>query len=285
MNSTKSILITGANTGMGLATSIALAQDGHRIIMACRDERRGQAALEEVKAKSGSEHVELMLLDLGSLTNIREFAKHFQEKYDRLDVLINNAGLITVKRQVTEDGFEMMMGVNHLGHFLLTNLLLDSLKRSENGRIVVVSSGGYKWGKINFDDMNLEKNFSSFKGYGRSKLANILFTKELSNRLAETKVTVNCLHPGAVATSMGVNRDTGFGKGIHKILSPFFLSPLQGAQTAIYLATSSEVQNITGEYFYKKKVKKLNGPATDNNLAKQFWLWSEQQVGHHVSVI
>jgi NAD(P)-dependent dehydrogenase (short-subunit alcohol dehydrogenase family) len=275
----KVTLITGANSGMGLATAIALAKEDHQIILACRDEDRGKQALKKVISESGSSEVDLMLLDLSSFHSISLFAKQFEEKYNTLDILINNAGIITTKREITEDGFEAMLGVNHLGHFLLTNLLLEHLKRSDKGKVITISSGAYKYGKIDFEDMNLEKKFSPFRAYGRSKLANILFTKELSRRLQDTNIAANCLHPGAVSTNMGVNRDTGFGKSIHFLLRPFFQTPLEGSQTAIYLALSPEVEEISGKYFYKKKVKDIEGQAMDDNLAQILWEWSEQQVG------
>ncbi|MFS1514077.1 SDR family oxidoreductase [Chengkuizengella sp. SCS-71B] len=274
----KIALITGANSGMGLATTTEIAKKGATVIMLCRNKQRGEAALETAKQHSGSQNIELMICDLGSLESIRTFVSQFKEKYYKLDILINNAGVISLKRELTSDGFEMQLGINHLGHFLLTNLLLESLNNAEEARIINVSSGAHKIGKIDLQDPFLTKRYGLMKGYAQSKLANILFTKELSKKLSNTNITVNALHPGAVATNIGVNRKTGFGKNLIKLVKPFFLSPEEGAATAIYLATSDEVKDTTGEYFYKKKIAFVSKVAQDNELAKKLWTWSEKQV-------
>ncbi|GAB6988270.1 SDR family oxidoreductase [Paenibacillus pini] len=247
--------------------------------MVCRSEERGKAALEEAINKSGSQHVELMLCDLGDLESIRSFATAFCSKYDVLDVLVNNAGVVSIKREITKDGFEMDLGINHLGHFLLTNLLLEPLIAAHQGRVVSVASGAYKVGHIHFDDPFLSKGFNPIKAYAQSKLANILFIKELAQRLSDTRVTANCVHPGAVGTQIGVNRQTGFGKSVHALLRPFFLTPEQGAQGAIYLATSPDVVGMSGQYFYKTKHQKLTSRANHPEDAKRLWQWSEKQVG------
>jgi retinol dehydrogenase-14 len=273
------VLVTGANVGMGLATTVEMARKGAKVIMVCRSQKRGEEALVAAKQQSGSELIELMLCDLASLESIRSFAEEFTAKYPVLDVLINNAGIITTKRQLTVDGFEMDLGVNHLGHFLLTNLLLDSLKAAEQGRIVVVASGAYKIGGLHYEDPTLARRFNPAKAYARSKLANILFTKELATRLQGTGVTVNSVHPGAVGTSIGINRETGFGKSILKLLSYFFLTPEQGADTAIYLATAPELRDITGQYYYRRKNKELSPRAKDKVEAERLWQWSQEQVG------
>ncbi|MBC8079223.1 MAG: SDR family oxidoreductase [Gorillibacterium sp.] len=274
----KTVIVTGANSGMGLATTIELARKGARVIMACRSAQRGEAARGEAIRRSGSTSIELMILDLGSLTSIRKFAAAFNEKYTGLDVLVNNAGVASLRREITEDGFEVMLGVNHLGHFLLTNLLLPALERSPEGRIINVSSGAYKVGRIHFEDPHLTKGFNIAKGYAQSKLANILFTRELAVRLKGSTATTNCLHPGAVGTSIGVDRQTGFGKTILAMLRPFFLTPAQGAETAVYLATSAEVKEISGEYFYKKQLTPLPDKVKDPQLSSKFWAWSEHEV-------
>ncbi|MCL6456894.1 MAG: SDR family oxidoreductase [Gorillibacterium sp.] len=274
----KTVIVTGANSGMGLATTIELARQGAQVIMACRSVERGEVARAEAIRQSGSTSIELMTLDLGSLASIRAFAVAFYNKFPALDVLVNNAGVASLKRETTEDGFEVMLGVNHLGHFLLTNLLLDALKRSPEGRIVNVSSGAYKVGRIHFEDPYLTRGYNIAKGYAQSKLANILFTRELAKRLSGSTVTANCLHPGAVGTSIGVDRKTGFGKTILAMLRPFFLTPAQGAETAIYLATNDEVKGISGEYFYKKQLTPLPDKVKDPELAAKFWAWSEQEV-------
>ncbi|GFZ84985.1 short-chain dehydrogenase [Paenibacillus marchantiophytorum] len=275
----QTVLITGANSGMGLATTVALAQQGAHVIMLCRSKHRGELALAEAKKQSGSERMELMLCDLGSLASIRAFAEAFLAKHPVLDVLINNAGVVTVKRQTTSDGFEAMTGVNHLGHFLLTNLLLEAIVRAPQGRIVNVSSGAHKIGRFDFDNPYLMRGFTVWRGYAQSKIANIWFTRELAQRLADTTATVNALHPGAVGTNLGVNRDTGFGKAVYRLLRPFFLTPAQGAETAVYLATSPDVRTVSGEYFYRSKTAPVSARAQDGEMARRFWAWSEGEVG------
>jgi retinol dehydrogenase-14 len=274
----KIVMVTGANSGMGLATSIELAQMGAHVIMVCRNEERAKLAHEEVVKQSGSKHIEWMLGDLGDLASIRRLADDFLMRFDVLDVLINNAGVVSLKHQYTQHGFELHMGINHLGHFLLTNLLLDRLKNAQQGRIVNVSSGAYKVGRIHFDDPTLKKRYHVIKGYAQSKLANILFTKQLSERLKGSRVTVNCLHPGAVMTNLGVDRTTGFGKQVYAMLRPFFLTPREGSQSAIYLATSPEIAEVSGEYFYRQQMKPLSLRANNMQDAERLWRWSEEQV-------
>ncbi|WP_041085552.1 SDR family oxidoreductase [Jeotgalibacillus soli] len=275
----KIALVTGANSGMGLAATIELAKRGMHVVMLCRDPRKGKVGWISAKEQSGSNEITLMHCDLGSLESIRAFAEKFKEKFDRLDVLLNNAGVVSLKRELTKDGFESQLGINHLGHFLLTNLLLEELKNAESGRIVVVSSGAHKWGSMSFQDPYFEKNYNAAKGYGRSKLANILFATALSKRLEGTNVTVNSVHPRAVATNLGVNRKTDFGRLITRALKPFFLTAAEGAKTAIYLATDPEIKDVTGKYFYKMKEAPVSVAARDELLAERLWSWSEEQVG------
>ncbi|MGI8314571.1 SDR family oxidoreductase [Halobacillus mangrovi] len=274
----KTALVTGANSGMGLASTVELMKKGYHVIMLCRNEPRGKEALRSAMQESGSDKAELMIGDLASLQSIHRFNEEFNAHYSKLDVLINNAGVVSIKRTTTEDGFESMMGINHLGHFLLTNLLLDKIQCSKQGRIVTVSSGAHKAGNIHFDDPHLKRKYSVIKGYSQSKLANILFTLKLDEKLENTSVLVNCVHPGAVSTNLGVNRGSGFGKTIHAMLRPFFLTPQQGADTAIYLATDPDLK-ISGEYFYKRKVAARSERAQNKLLAKQLWEWSAEEVG------
>ncbi|MFP7169982.1 SDR family NAD(P)-dependent oxidoreductase [Terribacillus halophilus] len=217
--------------------------------------------------------------DLASFTSIHACAEALKTHLPVIDILINNAGIITPKKQYTADGLEMMMGVNHFGHFLLTNLLLGQIKAAPQGRIVVVSSGAYKIGKINLHDLDGTESFTPWRNYGHSKLANLLFTKELSLRLHHSNATVNALHPGAVSTSLGVDRHTGFGKKVHQLLRPFFQSPAKGADTALYLAESPEVQHVSGGYFYKRRIQEVKGQADNEELSKQLWAMSERKVG------
>lgn len=268
----KIVIVTGANSGMGIEIVKSLADKGAKVIMICRDISRGQKAYEEI-AIVKSRNVELMICDLGSIKSILDFVQQFKYKYNRLDILINNAGVISLDRRETTDGLEQQFGVNHIGHFALTTNLLDLMK--SGSRIVVVASGAHNQGKIHFDDYNLKRSFNVVKAYGQSKLANVLFTRELAERLKGRNITVNCCHPGAVATNMGVDRKTGFGKTITSMLKPFFLTAEEGARTAIYLASSDEVEDITGEYFYKCKVSKSSEGSKDVDTAKKLYELSE----------
>lgn len=271
----KIALVTGGNSGMGKATVAALADKGYTVIMACRNKERGEAALQELLSVTGRD-IRLMQCDLGNLEDIRRFTDEFKYFYPSIDVLVNNAGVISLERRETVDGLEEQFGVNHIGHFLLTLRLLDRMKRGS--RIVVVASGAHKIGKIHMDDYNLEKGpalFHVFRAYGQSKLANILFARELAERLKSRGITVNCCHPGAVATSMGINRSTGFGKSITGLLKPFFLTPEEGAKTAIYLATNPKVAKVTGKYFYLCKMARTSKAAKSRKLAKRLFELSE----------
>ncbi|OWA36587.1 short-chain dehydrogenase [Saccharibacillus sp. O16] len=277
----KTALVTGANSGMGLATSRELTARGYRVLMACRSQARGEAALRQVEAVGGSGSAELVLCDLADLASIRRFADDVHGRVSTLDVLINNAGVVSPKRQETQDGFELALGVNHLGHFLMTNLLLDLMKTSSDGRIIVVASGAYKAGKIDFEDPHLRQHYNVIRSYGQSKLANILFARELALRVHEQGIVVNSLHPGAVLTQLGVNRGTGFGQGVYRALGklPAFQTPEEGASTAVYLADSPEVSGISREYFYRSQPHRLNRKAEDDETALRLWEWSEREVG------
>ncbi len=272
----KTVIVTGANSGMGMATTAALADMGATVVMLGRNEKRGMEALNILSEKTDRK-LELMLCDLGDFSSIKAFTDAFRLKYKKLDILVNNAGFISLDRQTTRDGLERQFGVNHIGHFLLTMRLIDVIPNG--GRIVNVASGAHKTGKIHFEDINLTKRFNVIKAYSQSKLANVLFTRELASRLKSRGITVNCCHPGAVATNMGVSRDTGFGKTITGMLKPFFQTPEQGARTAIYLATSEEVRDITGEYFYRCKIARSSKRSKDMKLAKRLFDFSEQLVG------
>ena len=271
----KLAIVTGANSGMGMATVEALADEGARVIMLCRSEKRGREALAKLSEKK-ERQLELMLCDLGDYASIRSFVAKVKEKYKRIDILVNNAGFIALDRQETKEGLERQFGINHIGHFLLSTELLDLM--GEGSRIVNVASGAHKAGKIHFDDINLTRGFNVIKAYSQSKLANVLFTRELAKRVKERGITVNCCHPGAVATNMGVDRETGFGKTITGILKPFFLTPAEGARTAIYLATDESVNDISGEYFYKCKIAKSSKRSKDMELARRLYELSEKLV-------
>lgn len=246
----KVALITGANSGIGKATAVDLAKRGAKVYLACRNQERGEAAQKEVIRASGNKNVFYRQMDLASLDSVRAFAAEFLKEEQRLDVLVNNAGMVFPKYKQTKDGFEMQMGVNHLGHFLLTNLLLDLLKKSTPSRIINISSLAHKFGKIDKKDlMNLKKPYKAFGVYSNTKLANVLFTKELSRHLLDTGVTVNAVHPGVVRTEIWKTPKTLKGKIWNQIMVAFFKSPEEGAQTMIRLAVDPALEKVTGEYF------------------------------------
>jgi retinol dehydrogenase 14 len=271
----KVCLVTGANSGIGKVTATELARMGARVVMVCRDRRRGDAALAEVKQATGNEQAELMLCDLSSQADIRRFADEFKATHDRLDVLVNNAGVYMRKRTVTVDGIEATFAINHLGYFLLTNLLLDLLEQSAPSRIVSVSSDAHAHGHINFDDLQGIERYGGVKAYCHSKLANILFTRELARQLAGTPVTANCLHPGAVAT--GIFRS--LPKIIEAIIKRVTLSPEKGAQTSIYLASLPTVEQVTGKYFVKCAEARPSAEAQNDEIAQRLWAESVRLTG------
>jgi NAD(P)-dependent dehydrogenase (short-subunit alcohol dehydrogenase family) len=271
----KICLITGANAGIGKVTATRLAEMGANVVMVCRDKKKGEAALKEIQQKSGNANVELMLADLSAQAEIRRLADAFKAKHNRLDVLVNNAGVYIPDRTLTVDGYETTFAVNHLAYFLLTNLLLEVLQQSAPSRIVSVSSEAHKYGKVEFDNLQGEREYKGIPAYSNSKLENILFTRELAKRLAGTRVTANCLHPGAVATQIFRNTP----KPIEWLIKTFTMSPEKGAETSVYLASSAEVESVTGKYFEKKKEKVPSQTAQDNSLAQQLWEISEKLTG------
>lgn len=280
MNIKKVAVVTGGNSGMGKATVAALADKGYIVVMAVRSTERGEAARKELLEEKPQRDIRVMQCDLGSMESVRNFTEEFKDNFSSLDVLVNNAGVITLGRRETVDGLEEQFGVNHIGHFLLTLRLLGCMKKGS--RIVNVASGAHKIGKIHFDDYNLSKGFKVLhviRAYGQSKLANILFTRELAERLKDREITVNCCHPGAVATSIGIDRNTGFGKGITSCLKPFFLSPEEGAQTAVFLATEAIGGQVTGKYFYRSQMAKTSKAAKSRKMARELFELSENITG------
>ncbi|MBP5324510.1 MAG: SDR family oxidoreductase [Pseudobutyrivibrio sp.] len=271
----KIAIVTGANSGMGMATVEALSDMGATVIMLCRNEKRGQEAYEKLMSRP-ERKIELMMCDLEDFSSINAFVASVKSKYEKIDILVNNAGFISLDRQTTKEGFEKQFGINHLGHFLLSTKLIDLMY--EGARIVNVASGAHKVGNIHFEDINLEKGYNVIKAYSQSKLANVLFTRELARRLRDREITVNCCHPGAVATNIGIDRKTGFGKTITSLLKPFFQTPAEGARTAIFLATDDSVKNISGEYFYKCKIAPSSKKSKDMELAKRLYKLSENLV-------
>ena len=273
----KTAIVTGANSGMGMATVRALSDMGARVIMLCRSEKRGREALERLNSEKPRD-LDLILCDLGDYDTVRSFVSKVRESYSRIDILVNNAGFISLDRQETKEGLERQFGINHIGHFLLTTSLLDLM--GKGSRIVLVASGAHKTGKIHFNDINLHKGFNVFKAYSQSKLANVLFTRELARRVKDKGITVNCCHPGAVATNIGIDRETGFGKTVTGLLKPFFQTPEQGARTAVFLATDDSVADVSGEYFYKCKIANSSKRSKDMELAKELFEFSEKLINN-----
>ncbi len=279
----KTVIVTGGNNGIGLETAVGLSTLGAHVVITARNQAKGEAALTDIKSRSGSDNVELMLADFASLSSIRDFAANFKKDHDRLDVLVNNAGGVNTSRSETQDGFETTFGVNHLGYFLVTNLLLDMLKASAPARVVSVSSRAHERRKgMNFDDLNSEQSYSGMGVYGDSKLANVLFTYELARRLEGSGVTANCLHPGVVRSGFGQNNG-GFisfaFKSFYTLLTPLTKSNAQGAETSIYLASSPEVEGVTGKYFADSKETPSSPASHDQEAARRLWEISEQMTG------
>src|SRR6266852_6651301 len=274
----KICMVTGANSGIGKATALALAQMGATVVLVCRDRARGKEARSEITTKSKNNAVDLMQADLSSQQSIRQLVEHFKQRYTHLHVLINNAGAAFPGRRETVDGLEMTFAVNYLAPFLLTNLLLDMLKASAPARIVNVSSHSHEAGYIQMDDLQEEKHYSNMRAYGQSKLAVVLFTYELARRLQGTGVTANCLHPGFVATHFA-QRDGGPAfRLLVKLIGSFGASPQEGAKTSIYLACSPEVEGVTGHYFVKSIPRRSAAISYDESLQRHLWEQSAQLV-------
>ncbi|KAJ3612927.1 hypothetical protein NHX12_019184 [Muraenolepis orangiensis] len=279
----KTVIVTGANSGIGKATTVDILRQRGRVIMACRDLLRAEAEAEEILSVTSAHSRQLVVkhLDLASLTSVHAFCQAIIEEEPRIDVLINNAGVYQCPYSRTEDGFEMQFGVNHLGHFLLTNLLLDRLKGSAPSRVVVVSSKLYKHGQVNFEDLNSEHHYDKAFAYSRSKLANLLFTSELARRLQGTGVTANSLTPGIVRTNLGRHVHVpGMAKPLFNLVSRgLFRSPEEGARTSVYLACSPDVEGVQGKCFADCRPQALLPKATDADVAGKLWDISEVLVG------
>jgi NAD(P)-dependent dehydrogenase (short-subunit alcohol dehydrogenase family) len=273
----KTVLVTGATSGIGRATARALAQGGAHLILIGRNPQRGAETREEVLAASKSGKVDLLLADLSVMEEVRRLAADVRRRYDRLEVLINNAGALFMKRDLTADGLERTFAVNHLAYFLLTNLLLDLLKQSAPARIINVSSAVHARGHLDFGDLMHEQRWGGFRAYCDSKLANVLFTRALAARLDGTGVTVNALHPGAVASSFGHHNGT-VASFMLKLARPFLLSEERGAATTIYLATSPDVEGVTGKYFARQREARVSREARDDEVGRRLWQVSEQLV-------
>jgi NAD(P)-dependent dehydrogenase (short-subunit alcohol dehydrogenase family) len=272
----KICIVTGANSGIGKETALGLAQMGARVVMVCRNAEKGKAALEEIRRESGSSQVDLLIADMSSQASVRALAEQIQREYPRLDVLVNNAGGAAPGHTLSADGIEMTLATNHLGAALLTLLLLDLLKASAPSRIVNVSSTeAQSPSRLDMNDLQFERRkYSAVAAYRQSKLLMNAFTFELARRLAGTGVTANCLHPGAVATNIW--SAIPIGKLIVALGKPFMLNSKQGAAVSLYLATSPEVAQVSGEYFVKSKPAKSNPLSRDPRLMAEVWLCTEK---------
>jgi NAD(P)-dependent dehydrogenase (short-subunit alcohol dehydrogenase family) len=270
----KTIVATGATSGIGEVAVLALAGLGARIVFIARDAARAQATMQKLEAKAPGLSHRMHLADLSSLAETRKVGEAIAASEPRIDVLINNAGALFSHRQVTPEGLELTFALNHMAYFVLTEALREKLIASVPARVVSTASDAHQGASLDFNDLQSANGYGGYKAYGRSKLANILFTRELARRLAGTGVTANCLHPGAVATRFG-DSSGGMVGLLLPVLRLFFISPEQGADTIIYLASSPEVANTTGAYFVKRKVTAPTAAAQDDAAAKRLWEASE----------
>jgi NAD(P)-dependent dehydrogenase (short-subunit alcohol dehydrogenase family) len=275
----KVCLVTGATNGIGLVTARELAKMGAAVVIVGRNPAKTDSTVHEIKSQTGSSAVDSIVADLSSMAEVRRAAEEFKTRYKRLDVLVNNAGAIFTNRRESVDGYEMTFALNHLSYFLLTNLLLDTLKTSAPSRVVNVSSDAHRNAKMVFDDLHTRQSYEvGLKAYARSKFANILFTYELARRLAGTGVTANVLHPGAVATGFG-HSNGGIVSLAFRLFDRFSITPEKGAETILYLASSPEVEGVTGKFFYKCKPVDSSPASYDEGEARRLWEVSEQMVG------
>lgn len=279
----KTVVVTGANSGIGFETAASLAEMGARVIATARNADKGRAAVAALGHRAGQDsRVQLVVFDLGDMASVRRGADEILEQAPRIDVLVNNAGLVLTERRETVDGYEATFAINHLGPFLLTNLLLDRLRVSSPARIVNVASAAHVSARkgVRFDDLQSRRHYRGMGVYGRTKLANILFTLELARRLEGSGVTANSLHPGTVRSGYGAGGDARglLAMGL-KMARPFFLSPAQGARTSVFLASSPEVASVSGEYFVRCRPKRPSRPARDVDAARRLWQVSEQLTG------
>jgi retinol dehydrogenase 12 len=282
MNDTTCI-VTGANSGIGLETARGLAQQGATVIMTARSVERGEAALSDVRLSTGSSRVSLLHLDLADLASIRAAVETFSAQHGRLDILVNNAGLMLGDRRETTDGFEMTFGVNHLGHFAFTLLLLPCIEAAAPSRIITVSSAAHKAarGGLDLDDlMFTRRSYSPMAAYSASKLANIHFTRELARRLEGRGVSVNALHPGVVGSRFASDGDfKGLFANLYGLARPFMLTPAKGARTSLHVATSEEGGQVSGAYFARRRQARVSTAAQDDDAARMLWELSETLTG------
>ncbi len=276
----KVFLLTGATEGIGKAAALELARRGAAMTLVGRNREKTERVLAELKAASGNSELDAIVQDLSALAGVRAVAAELKSRRSRLDVLVNNAGAVFMSRLTSADGFEMTFALNHLSYFLLTNLLLDLLKATPGARVVSTSSGAHSMGKMDLENVvHREKNYSAYGAYGDSKLANILFTRELARRLSGTSVTANCFHPGWVSTGFALNNAGLFAKLVKVVAPPFARSPEKGAQTLVWLAASPEAAAFNGEYFHDKRTLWPSKLGRDAQLGERLWALSESLCG------
>ncbi len=274
----KLAVVTGANGGIGYEVALGLAKAGMKLVCVTRSQERGEAAVTKLKSESGNDQIELMLCDLESQASIRQFSEEFHRRFKKLDVLVNNAGVINATRHSSPEGYEGTFALNHLGYFLLTGLLLDLLKAGAPSRVVNVASEASRMGRVDFDDLMGERKYSSWRAYGQSKLANIMFTYDLAQRLEGSGVTVNAIHPGGVATGFGSSFSGILGAAM-KLARPFMRTPRKGAETAVYLATAKDLEGISGKYWSDLKPIRSIRSSYDAGIRQRLWQTSEKLTG------
>ena len=271
-------LITGATNGIGQAAALAIAGEGGRVVIAGRNAAKTEAVAAELRQASGNPAVDFLVADLSSLAEVRRLAAEFQARYGRLHVLVNNAGAFFMRRQETVDGLEMTFALNHLSYFLLTTLLLDTLKASAPARVMNVASAAESSAKIDWDDLQLRRRYRGFEAYALSKRFNLYFTYELARRLAGTDVTANAVHPGSAATGIWANPFGPFGGLAKPVTKLMMRSPEQGADTVVYLATSPDVEGVTGTYYADRQARHSSRASQDPEAARRAWQVSEALV-------
>ena len=271
----KTVLVTGATAGIGRETALGLAKLGAHVVLVGRDEAKTKRVCDELRAATGNEKIDFLLADVSKLAEVRRLSAEFMSRFGTLTVLVNNVGLMNLQREVSGDGFELTFAVNHLAPFLLTKLLLPALARGAPARIVNVSSDAHRGASLDFDNLQLEKGYSTFAAYGRSKLMNILFTRELARRVASQRITANALHPGMVASNF--MKKPGFvGTVGNAFMSVFGISPEKGARTSLFLAASPEVEGKSGRYYARSQESQPSRQAQDDEAARHLWDISEQ---------
>ena len=271
----KTIIVTGANSGIGKEAALNLANSGHRVLMLCRDSEKSEQALEEIRSQSNNQNVSLIKVDLSSPRSIASAVEKISRDHEVIDVLVNNAGVYKVKREQNEDGVEMTFAVNFLAPFMLSQMLLTKLEASGDGRIINVVSELYKNGSLNFDDLMLEKKYKAGDAYANSKLAAVLYTVELAKQIKDQGITVNALHPGVLATSSF--RD--YPNFVVKLLNMFLEDPEKGGERIAYLATSDKVADATGKYFYKTEEREIETPGIGSETTDQLWRVAQELTG------